>query len=550
MLKEHFEKYKRIFNGLKELFNDNKAELKDIRDLIGPGMGDFLDKNGKEDNKIDYQNLLDEDTVGYFDITQNGLFSGLVNPATKWFKIEPASPALKDDYEALLYCNEVERRYKMLFDNSSFYPAIHKIFGEAPRFGIASMIVEESIKEICNFNNFTIGEAFYGINAEGEYDKLATISYFDAEKMIEKFGHEKVDSSVNDAFERADFTTKFEVCSLIAPNLYREHGKNDLLNKPFICLDWQAGKNILRVNGYDENPLAVLPWYRKNQRTVWPFSPGRLLLGSVRQIQNSTKNMIYNEDLANMPPVNVHNSVGEASILPGGQNITDGDPAKAVTPVFKVDNRLEVSQNRLNTIKARARSISLADIMLIFSQQRNINITATEVNAVITEQMLMLGAIYLNAKRTLDKIFARVFSIGLRRGFWPEPPQSMRSANLQVEYVSAIALAQKATEIKTMAQLIEFVQNLSALQNDNIDTDFMARRAAAALGADPKCLISEEKRNAARMELAKQAQQAQELAQSSALADNAQKLSKANIAPDNALGAIANAMAENYGGGE
>lgn len=545
MEQEQFRKYKRIFNDLKAAFDKEKATLKDIRDFIAPGMGYFLDKSGEEDNKIDYQQLLDEDVCGYFDITQNGLFSGLCNPASDWFNIEPADPELKDDYDAQLYCGEVKKRMRFLFDNAGFYPAVHKFFGEAPRFGYGAMCVEESLKDIVNFNVFTCGEAFFGIGADGDYDKMAFERTYRADEMLEKFGRENCPQKVKDAFEKGDMQTKFTVSTVLCPNFFKEPRKIDGANKPFICVYWLEGEEQpLMISGFDENPLAVLAWYRKNNRTVYPFGPGRLLLGSVRQIQNSTKNMIYNEDLVNMPPVNVHKDVGEPSLMPNGVNFTEGDADKAVVPVFKVDNRLDISQNRINAIKLRARSLSLADIMLIFAQQNTRDMTATQVNAIISEQMLMLGAVYLNAKAALDKIFERIFAIGLRRGFWPQPPESLQGTDLKVEYISAIALAQRATEINTMGQLIQFVMNLAQTQNDNIDGDFMTRRAAQALGVDPKCLVSESKRDEQRQALAQEQQRQALMQQEAAAAANAEKLSKASLAPDNALGALVKGAGE------
>ncbi len=93
------------------------------------------------------------------------------------------------------------------------------------------------------------------------------------------------------------------------------------------------------------------------------------------------------------------------------------------------------------------------------------NITATQINTMREEKMLMLGPVLerLNDE-LLDPLIDRVFNIMLKRGMLPPPPKEIQGMPLRVEYISVLAQAQKAMGIGNIERFVGFVGNLAALQ--------------------------------------------------------------------------------------
>jgi hypothetical protein len=542
MKPEIFEKYKRIFKTLKEDFERRKAVLKDARDLIGPGTGQFVDDSGNLTDDINYKKMLDGEPADFFDITANGLFSGIASPSTEWFLIGPANPEIKDDYAAKIYCDEVKDRFNFLFNNSNFYPALKTMCNEAPRYGINPLLVENDDKELCFFRNFTIGEYYLGIDSRGNYDKIAREIMLGADKLANEVGYDNLPDAIKREYDEGSFDNQHAVCHLICPNYFGKEGNRAGLDLIDLC--W-IGDDILRATGFEDNPLAVLAWERKNQQTVWATGPGVKALGDVRELQSTALNIARNEDLLADPPMAISKELKLTSLLPGAHAFTDGDPAKAAAPLFKIDNHIEILEARRASIKQRIRSLSKADIMLIFAQKDKSQMTAREVNAIENEQIMMLGSIYLNVKQTLDNIFARVFAIGNRRGYFPAPPQIMQGTNLKIEYVSNIAKAQKLIALGKMREFLEFVLALTQVppEVDNLDRDKMINHAADSLGIDAQNLTAPEVLAQNRRAQAQAQAQQEQMLRIQQATEAAQKLGQAKVSPDTALGALTGAEA-------
>ena len=82
--------YKQIFKSLKSIYSNKESTYRDIRDYIAPGTGLFdgsVNKANVENDKIDYQKILDSEPTTYMKLTVAGLYGGLVNPQKSSYTI-------------------------------------------------------------------------------------------------------------------------------------------------------------------------------------------------------------------------------------------------------------------------------------------------------------------------------------------------------------------------------------------------------------------------------------------------------------------------------
>ncbi len=87
--------------------------------------------------------------------------------------------------------------------------------------------------------------------------------------------------------------------------------------------------------------------------------------------------------------------------------------------------------------------------------------TATEVNELKEEKMVLLSPLLQQIHNGLSQILSWLYSECETIGLIPEPPLSIIGADLDIEFVSTLAQAQKAVKISAMERFTTFTINLA-----------------------------------------------------------------------------------------
>ena len=538
MQEEQFKKIKHIFHSLESLYQKKESTFRDIRDLLAPGTGLFKNENDElENDKINYQELLDSEPCTYLDTTKAGLYGGLINPAARWFDldIDRTNPNVSylDEYEIGQMLEASKDFLYYLFAKSNFYDAMGPTINEWIRYGSGVLLIEERAYDFIFFNHLTAGEYFLGIDGDGKYNKLARKFSKTSDQMIEDFGYNNVPDNVKEAYNRGDYETKFEICHLIMPN-----DNSGLVNKRFKFIDLYWMKNdILRKSGYYSNPIVVLPWERKNLRTVYPIGIGERILGDTKELQQTVKALAMHKAFLANPALALHTSLGKKPVLPGARYYTDQDPTKVASEIYRVAPYIAEMEDSRTRLLDKIRKMTYADLLLIFAQQQKGNMTAREVSAIVNEQMTLLAPIYLQAKTALQAIFDRVIDICVRRGAFPET-EYFNPREIKVEFMSSIAKAQRMAEVGSVQDLIMYITQLAQIKPaalDYINEDAIVKDIAGRLGNYSK-INSDEEVAAIRQAQAEQQQAMMAQEQQAQQMKIAKDASKAKIEPNNLLG--------------
>jgi hypothetical protein len=127
----------------------------------------------------------------------------------------------------------------------------------------------------------------------------------------------------------------------------------------------------------------------------------------------------------------------------------------------------------------------------------------------------------------LDPLIERTFNRMIESGMVPPPPEELQGIDLNVQYVSMLAQAQRAVATNGIDR---FVGNLGAVAQykpdvlDKFDSDKWADAYSDMLGIDPELIVSNERvaliRNA-RAQAQQAAQQQAQTAQAAATAKDA-----------------------------
>ena len=537
MQEQQFKKIKTIFNSLKDTYQKKESTFKGIRELLAPGTGTFEESQNLENDKINYQKLLDSEPVSYLDTTAAGLYGGLINPAARWFDLDvdrtKRNYSYLDEYEIGQQLEIAKEFLYYLFAKSNFYDAMNPTISEWPRYGCGVLLVEEREYDFIFFNHLTVGEYFLGIDQDGKYNKLGRTFGMTATQMVEKFGKEKLPENIINTYNRGDESQYFTVCHLICPNDYS--GSVPAIF-PYMDIYWHE-KNILRVSGFRSNPIVVFPWERKNTRTIYPMGIGEKILGDVKELQQTARALAYHKAYLANPALALHTSLGNKPVLPGARYYTDQDPTKIASEIFRVAPYIAEMEDSRTRILDKIRKMTYADLLLLFAQQNKGTMTAREVTAIVNEQMTLLAPIYLQAKEALQALFDRVIDICIRRGAFPNTEQ-LDPRTIRIEFMSSIAKSQRMAETGSIQDLIMYVTQLAQIKPsalDYLNEDAIVKDIAGRLGNYSK--INSDEEVAAIRQMQAQQQQAlmaqEQQAQQMKIAKDA---SKAKIEPNNLLG--------------
>jgi hypothetical protein len=142
--------------------------------------------------------------------------------------------------------------------------------------------------------------------------------------------------------------------------------------------------------------------------------------------------------------------------------------------------------------------------------------TATEVIQRNEEKMRLLGPVLGRLQSELLKpLIDRVFAILLRNNMLPQAPEFLSGKDIEIEYVSPLAKAQKSSELQSIMRAIEILGSLANVAPvfDYVNFDNLVKHLADIVGMPQKLLKSQSEVNAQRQEAAQAAEQQQQMAQ-------------------------------------
>jgi len=156
------------------------------------------------------------------------------------------------------------------------------------------------------------------------------------------------------------------------------------------------------------------------------------------------------------------------------------------------------------------------------------------------EKLLMLGPV-LERLHTelLDKLIDRTFDIMQRNGMMPVPPRELANMNLNIEYVSVMAQAQRMVGISAIERTIGFVANISQIwpnARHKIDPMQAVDDYAQSVGTNPRIIRPDDEANEIVAAEQQAAAQQQQMAQQAEAAKTMKDASAATVTDENALG--------------
>jgi hypothetical protein len=396
-----------------------------------------------------------------------------------------------------LWLDDVTNKMQLVFQRSNTYRTLHGMYEELGAFGTASAIILPDYKNIIHHYPSTVGEYAIATNYQGRVDTIYREFEKTVSEIVTEFGIDNVSHTVKNLYDRGSLDAWVPIIHAIEPRTDRDPRKRDSKNMEYMScyfeLAAEKGK-YLRESGFEEFP-GIVPRWNVVGGDIYGNSPGMEALGDIKQLQHEQLRKAQGIDYQTKPPLVVPSSMKNRDIetLPGGISFIDGN-SQGIKAAFEVNLNLQHLLMDIQDCRSRINGSFYADLFLMLANATDTRMTATEVAERHEEKLLMLGPVLERLhNELLDPLIDVTFNHMLRAGMLPPAPQELQGQDLNVEFVSMLAQAQRAIGTNGVDR---FIGNLGVVAQmkpevlDKFDSDQWADAYSEMLGIDPKMITA------------------------------------------------------------
>jgi len=482
----------------------------------------------------------------------SGMMSGITSPARPWFRLGTGDTNLDDLQAVKHWLHEVQQIMYKVFSQSNTYNALHQLYSELGVFGTAAMGVFTDFENVIWCKPYTVGSYMLGLNSQNIADTLYLEYEISVGQCIKQFGEDNVSQSVLEQWKKGNSESWVKIVHVTEPNDDRDGNSPLASDKPWRSVYYEAKngtkegtEKFLRVSGFDEFPILAPRWDVTAEDTYATDCPGITALGDTKALQLAERRKYQALDKIVNPPLQGPSSmknklnggvVGPNDIIWHEQN------GEGLRSIYDYRPDINAINAEIDNVESRVQRAFYEDLFLMLAQTDRRQITAREVAEKHEEKLLMLGPV-LERLHTelLDPLIDRTFSILQQNGVLPVPPPELQNKDLNVEYVSVLAQAQRLVATGAVDRLVQFTSQVATVWPEarhKVNASRAIDEYAESLGVDPAMVRSDDEVAAMAQAEAQQMAQAQAMANAEQGANIAKTASETEMSEDNALGAV------------
>lgn len=501
-----------------------------------PRSGRFLVSDTNRGQKK-HNDIIDNTATFGIRTLASGLMSGMTSPARPWFRLGLRDKKLMEQAAVKGWLHSTAKLMRSIFAASNTYRALHACYEELGAYGTWACVVVQDFDNVIHHYPLTIGEYALGTDHKGNVDTLVRELEMTVAQLVGEFGIENVSDGVSSMYRSGKLGGKIEVAHVIEPRRGRDYDNPSAKNMPWVSLYYetsQIGKGrALREGGFKRfNVLA--PRWQVNSNDVYGQSPGMEALGDVKSLQHAQLRKSQAIDHRVNPALQVPTTLKDnpAARLPGGIFYYDSNgPTQGVRRAYDVDIPLGELLEDIQDVRERIRSAYYVDLFLMLANDQRSGTTATEIAERHEEKLLMLGPVLERLHvELLGKLIDITFDMADDAGILPPPPPELQGVELNVEFISTLAQAQRAVAAGAADRLVVSVGQIAAAKADpsvwdKLDVDQIIDDYGDMFGVNPEIVVPDDQ--VAEIRAARQQQQVamQAAAAAQPMADAAAKAS-------------------------
>lgn len=518
---------KRLKKRFDTVWQNRKNDLDDHCSEVALHVLPSAIKAIKDQDKHDrdaWRKIVDNTGKNSLKVLAAGMVSGTCSPSRPWFVIAPTDQILKKDIQVKQWLKDVQDAVYAEFSKSNIYRVIHHCYIQEGAFGTTAALIPRPNEGagLINLIPMTFGEFAITVDTfnrpNGVYRKFKlTVS-----NMVEHFGIEHVSETVKTAYEADNLDQEF----VIHHAIYARQGAQGYgaKNMPYASIYFEANATdkLLRESGMQGFEVLVGRWTISSS-DIYGESPASECLGDMRAIQKGHQQIAKGVDYQVSPPMLLpaYLKGQERETLPNGiayYNPAPGDQSHQVQPMLNVQFDMSGVLGLVQQAQDRVKAAFYTDLFLMLDAYDQGKMTATEVYERKAEKMLMLGPV---VERQIDELLRPLVEICIHRVLensqylQETAPEAVKEAEIKIEFVSILALAQKASGASNLERMLNMVSTVAQVDPqilDRFDSDKYIEEYADIIGAPATVFRPNKDVEQIRSNRAKQQQLAQQQA--------------------------------------
>lgn len=507
---------------LKLIFEQIKPDLQELADYFAPNAVRFIARNVNKPY-VKSKKILDSTTFIAVRNFASGMMTGATSPTRRWFKtgiMVKSSNKAKMSYNAKSWCAvQAELTRKILYA-SNFYQLLPEVYEQLGIFLFSCMSMELDFDNVVNFKVLPIGSYYYSKDSKGVVDTLCRNYMESAKNLVDKYGLENCSDRVKEIYKQKP-NQLFEIVHFVEPNLEYIEGSPFSHQKKFISVTYEVGngeENFLKKAGFDKFPYVVFEASCNGEDAYPSKGCGVYALPDAKQLMSLTKELGKAVKKMVSPPYQGSASLKNKKLSdsPGFFN-EDGDNGAGIRPIHEVNPQILELKNIIMELRENIKSIFYNDLFAMILNTAERGRTATEVNELKEEKLVLLSPLLEQIHTALKQIIDWLFYTEMEVGILPPVPQELEGQELEIEFISTLAQAMKAQNISSMERFVTFTANMAQaidpvlikkIKGENMIDDY-----ADFANIDPSQIAPNEELEALRQAQAEKQAQAEQMQQ-------------------------------------
>jgi hypothetical protein len=500
------------FGKLKAQRQNWESHWQEVAEYMMPRKADVTKTRSQGDKRTEV--IFDSSPLHAVELLSASLHGMLTNPATPWFSLKFKNiNETQDEDAANEWLEDTTDKMYEVFNRSNFQQEIFELYHDLITFGTAAMFIEEDAEDVVRFSTRHIGEIFISENNKGKIDTIFRKFKISSRAAVKQFGANNVSSKLLSIANKNPFE-EVELLHVVYPRDTFDPNKKDSKNMQFASVYIEIdSKEQISESGFNEFPYVV-PRYLKASFEIYGRSPAMTALPDVKMLNEMCKTTIKAAQKQVDPPLLVPDDgfILPVRTIPGGLNFYRSGTRDRIEPLNIGANNplgLNMEEQRRNAIRD---TFYVNQLMM----QNGPQMTATEVVQRNEEKMRLLGPVLGRLQSELLRpLIDRTFAILLRKKLFRPVPDFLNGQDIQIEYVSPLAKAQRSSELQSIMRAIEIFGSLSQVAPvfDYVNMDNLVMHLAEIVGVPAKVLNSKAEVNSMRQQKQQQQAQQQQLAQ-------------------------------------
>ncbi len=454
---EYFQKRRK---EMEDVFNIIKPDLQELSDYFLPRSVQFIARNTRKPI-VKNKKIIDSTPLIALRNFSSGMMSGATSPTNRWFKTTFSNLDLTNDYYLKNWCSKQEELTRKILYSSNFYQCLPEIYKQLGVFGFCAVGIEPNFQNVVNFKVLPLGSYYYSRNSQGKINAFCRVYMDTAQNIAEKF----VSNCPSEILEcaRENPLKQFELVHFVEENKYFRQKHLSSRYAKYVSVVILSSKNeFISIKGFDKFPYVVFESSCPMDTDYPQDSPGINAIADVKQLMTMVKEYAKAVKKIVCPtykgPASLKNK--KLADVPGAY-IEEDENGRGITPVYEVNPKvLELKQEK-DELKQIIKEHFYNDLFAMILSTAERGRTATEVNELKEEKMVLLSPLLEQIHSALRQILYWIYDEQIKVGIIEPLKKEYQNYRLEIEFVSSLVAAQKVSNIASMERFTTFVSNIA-----------------------------------------------------------------------------------------